>query len=51
MPGRSAQFAGIVFDVLQNIDIYDCIEPAGRIALALTGGLGVKEFLRAEMSS
>jgi hypothetical protein len=27
------------------------IEPAGKTALALTGGPGVKEFLRAEMSS
>jgi hypothetical protein len=27
------------------------IEPAGKIALALTGGPGVKEFLGAEMSS
>jgi hypothetical protein len=26
------------------------IEPAGKTALALTGGPGVKEFLRAEMS-
>jgi hypothetical protein len=27
------------------------IEPAGKTTLALTGGRGVKEFLRAEMSS
>jgi len=27
------------------------IEPTGKIILALTGGRGVKEFLRAEMSS
>jgi hypothetical protein len=27
------------------------IEPTGKITLALTGGRGVKEFLRAEMSS
>jgi len=27
------------------------IEPAGKTVLALTGGPGVKEFLRAEMSS